>query len=233
MPSDCNAELVRVQNKVHGIWLRARSNAFAHREAADEYRLKNSNYFLYQVIFGILSIILVLLAYVSSSGEIKRLFFLFEFLFSLFEFLFSLFKLLFFLHLPKSLFYLKSLFSLDEFEASLPLIFTLFSVFTGSASLFKGIMQNHYEYGLKYMIHDHNQHSYLFIAQRAREVEWPGINTTKAIAILEDLERDFQVLKVRGPEPNDNQFRKANKLLERLRKGKEQEMQSFGGVQSD
>ncbi len=188
---EANKIIVSVQKKVMQIWLRARTNAFAHRVASDEYKQKAERYFRRQVISGIFGILFVLAAYISSNIITQYTF-------------------------------------LVHFQ--LPLIFTIASVLCAAYSLFESIIQNYEGYEVLFQIHNHNQHSYLYLAQRAREIEWPDINQEKAIAILEDLERDFQVLKVRGHEPSDYQFRLANKLISELRAGGISEMQSFGGA---
>lgn len=185
-----NSQLKAVQDTVKKIWLRARSNAFAHREAAEEYKKLSSEYFRRQVFAGIGAILLVLLAYISSTFEKTWV---------------------------------------TAFQ--LPLIFTIGSVFSAAFSLYQTIMQNYFGYEILYKTHDLNQHSYLYLSQRAREVQWPDIGLEKAIATLEDLERDFQTLKVRGSEPSNEHFNRGNGVLMRLRKGAEHEMQSFEGVQ--
>lgn len=107
-------------------------------------------------------------------------------------------------------------------------LFTFGSVVFSAFSLYFSIKQNHSGYERSFMIHNHNQHSFLYIAQRAREVSFPEINVDRAVEILEDLERDFQVLKARGQEPCDADFAAGNALLYDIAsKRPEGEMQSF------
>lgn len=108
---------------------------------------------------------------------------------------------------------------------SVALTFT--SVTLSMSSLYYSIKQNYSGFERLQMNHDHNQHSYLLIAQRAREVSFPEIELGRAIAILEDLERDFQVLKARGQEPSDKHFEEGNKLIYGIAEKAEGEMQSF------
>jgi|GEM_PF-2857969 len=183
-----------VQKKIAQIWKRARSNAFAHRCAADEYRGLAVKHFKWQVRAGILGILFVLAAYISTTLT------------------------------PVDISVDSSSNWIQEFG---PLCFTILSVISAALGLYIGIIQNYNGYEKLAMEHNHNHHSYLYIAQRAREVEWPDIDLDKAIAVLEDLERDFQVLKVRGQEPSDSHFNKGNDILYRIASKKESEMQSF------
>jgi hypothetical protein len=61
--------------------------------------------------------------------------------------------------------------------------------------------------------HRHNHHSFLYLAQRSREIDSPGIDEKRGQAIIDDLERDFQILKVRGQEPTDRNFRVGQTFL--------------------
>jgi ABC-type multidrug transport system fused ATPase/permease subunit len=179
--------LEKVQEQVEKVWKRARSNAFAHRAAAESYLAKANNLFTKTVVAGLASIIFVILVYIVSSTSIIP---------------------------PK----VSVIFSI---------VFTLASVLTSVMSLFWGISQSYYGFERLHQQHDHNQHSYLLIAQRAREVAFPEINLARAVAVLEDLERDFQILKVRGREPEAEHWRTGNAILYSIKDKPEGELQSF------
>lgn len=181
------AALSEAQKHVSKVWKRARSNAFAHRAAAEFYKKKAEQFFNYQVVFGILAILFVLLVYVVTS--------------------------------TKSL-------KFDHTEV-LAVILTFLSVLSSVLGLYFSIRQNYSGFERLHQNHNHNQHSYLYLAQRAREVEFPEINAVRAEAILEDLERDFQVLKARGQEPNNEHFTEGNALLYAIKEKPEGELQSF------
>lgn len=176
-----------VQEHVAQIWDRARSNAFAHRVAAESYRFWATLYFVLQVVFGIFGVLLVLGVYIVSASE----------------------KLHYFGE------------GLDE------IILTFASVVFSISSLFFSIIQNYMGFEKLEQLHDHNQHSFLFIAQRAREVRFPEIGKARSLEILQDLERDFQALKARGKEPSDKHFTKGDKILDEVKSGSSSRRQSF------
>lgn len=88
-----------------------------------------------------------------------------------------------------------------------PLFLTLSSVFYTIISILITVMQNYLGFDQSARQHDHNQHSFLYLAQRSREIDSPGMLEDDAQALIDDLERDFQILKVRGEEPSDRHFR--------------------------
>lgn len=176
-----------VQAHVRQIWDRARSNAFAHRYAAENYRGRATALFVLQTVFGILGILLVLGVYIVSSSE-------------------------------------KVSFVDNEVDT---IILTFSAVVASILSLFSSILQNYLGYEKLEQLHDHNQHSYLHIAQRAREVRFPDIAKGRSTEILQDLERDFQVLKARGKEPSDRHFTAGDLLLEKIENSKAKDRQSF------
>lgn len=182
--------LEKVQEQVEKVWKRARSNAFAHRAAAESYLGKANSLFRKSVLAGLASIIFVILVYIVSSPSIAS---------------------------P----------SWAAFLSAASVIFTLASVLASVMSLYWGISQSYYGFERLHQQHDHNQHSYLLIAQRAREVAFPEISLTRAVAVLEDLERDFQVLKVRGKEPSEEHWRVGNDILYAIKDKPEGELQSF------
>jgi hypothetical protein len=194
--------LEKVQEQVEKVWKRARSNAFAHRAAAESYLDKANRLFRLSVRSGLLSIIFVILVYIfSPTGNVDATVSTF---------------------LPVGYTVI-----LSAASDILPAIFTIASVIASIMSLYWGISQNYYGYERLHQQHDHNQHSYLLIAQRAREVAFPEISLSRAVAILEDLERDFQTLKVRGKEPSEEHWRIGNDILYAIKAKPEGELQSF------
>ena len=76
--------------------------------------------------------------------------------------------------------------------------------------------------------HEHLLNSYQFLAQRAREVKWPDLPPERVLALLEDLEREFAVLKATGTEPKDKHFVSAHEIVKNIRKEDETRIaQSF------
>ena len=175
--------LVSVQRRVEQVWRRARVNAFAHREAANQHQRRAAEYFTRQVGCGIAALVLLISAYMANAADCGYVY----------------------------------------------TALAILAVVSSAVGLGMSILQNYYGYEREHVAHSHNQHSYLYIAQRAREVAWPDINYGKAKGIMEDLERDFQVLKARGPEPENENFDAANRLFERLQGGNVGRMQSFSG----
>jgi hypothetical protein len=189
-------KLTHIRDQVKQIWERARSNAFAHREAAEEYAQEAAELFVRQLYSGMLSVFSIILLYITlptDSGGVE---------------------------VPVI------------WTKVLSGILTLTSVGLSIYSLMEGIKQNYRGYEKLQVLHDHNQHSYLSIAQRAREVRFFGIDEDRAMSILEDLERDFQLLKVRGIEPANRHFLAGDALLAKLKSGPESERQSFDGDDS-
>lgn len=182
-----DATLSEVQKHVAKVWKRARSNAFAHRAAAEYYKRKAERYFNAQIIFGIFAILFVLLVFVATSTEILRF----------------------------------------DYTELVAVGLTFLSVSFSVIGLYFSIRQNYSGYERLHQNHNHNQHSYLYLAQRAREVAFPEISADRAEAILEDLERDFQMLKARGQEPSDKDFHAGNKLLYEIKTMPEGELQSY------
>jgi hypothetical protein len=72
--------------------------------------------------------------------------------------------------------------------------------------------------------------SYQYIAQRAREADWPDLASDLLVELLRDLERDFQLLKARGTEPSDKCFDQALKIFKKVRNDEDtKSAQSFDG----
>jgi hypothetical protein len=190
-PPTGSEKLAYIRDHVGQIWARARSNAFAHREAAEEFAEKAHKLFKLQLWLGMLSMFSIILLYITlptdgGGVEISRL-------------------------------------TTRILSGGLTLTSVGFSI----ASLVAGILQNYLGYEKLQILHDHNQHSYLHIAQRAREVKFIGISEERAESILEDLERDFQLLKARGMEPANRHFVAGDALLEKIKRSSAHYRQSF------
>ena len=173
-----------VRRRVEQVWKRARVNAFAHREAANQHKMNATWYFKAQVGCGLGAQVALISAYMANAADCDWLY----------------------------------------------TILAVLAVLSSAFGLAFGILQNYFGHEREHVSHRHNQQSYLYIAQRAREVAWPGIDYGKAKGIMEDLERDFQVLKARGPEPENENFDAANVLFGKLQEeDKVGKMQSFSG----
>lgn len=138
-------KLTHIREQVKQIWERARSNAFAHREAAEEYSRKATKLFKSQLISGMLSVFSIILLYITlptDGGGVE---------------------------VSKTL------------TKIISGVLTLTSVGLSIYSLMEGIIQNYLGYEKLQILHDHNQHSYLNIAQRAREVKFFGIDEARAM----------------------------------------------------
>lgn len=117
---------------------------------------------------------------------------------------------------------------------SLQTLLSLISIFFGFWSLIYTIFSNHFRYGILSEEHKNTQNSYLYIAQRTRLSKKTFITDIELLNIYEDLERDFSLVKVRGNEPTDEQFDKANILFEKISKNKtSSEAQSFNLIKEN
>lgn len=152
--------LASVRRRVEQVWKRARVNAFAHRDAANQHKRSATRYCGAQVWCGLGAQVALISAYMANAAERDYLY----------------------------------------------TILAVLAVLSSAFGLAFGILQNYFDHEREHVSHRHNQQSYLYIAQRAREVAWPDIDYGKAKGIMEDLERDFQVLKARGPEPENENF---------------------------
>ncbi len=108
-----------------------------------------------------------------------------------------------------------------------PLYLTMASLIFSIIGLIISVMQNYVRFEERSANHRHNHHSFLYLAQRSREIDSPGIDELTGQALIDDLERDFQILKVRGQEPNDRNFRVGHTFLKGI--GESQ----FGKLQSN
>lgn len=90
--------------------------------------------------------------------------------------------------------------------------FTILSVFSAFYSLFYTIFGNHKRYGFITEEHKYLMNSYLYIAQRSREAKLSTKSNDELEILLDDLQRDFSLLKVRGLEPSNEHFKEAHKI---------------------
>ena len=99
--------------------------------------------------------------------------------------------------------------------------FTLLSIVGTLAALYCSVMANYLKFDVRAAEHRHLLNRYQHVAQRAREVKWPDLPAFKVNALLEDLERDFQLLKATGTEPEDRHFDVAHALVKKIRENSE------------
>jgi hypothetical protein len=95
--------------------------------------------------------------------------------------------------------------------------FTLLSISLGLYALYERVIATYLNLEVKAERHRYFLNSYQHIAQRAREVKWPDMPYEDLIALLKDLERDFQLLKARSSEPEDRHFEEAHSIAKKIR----------------
>ena len=61
------------------------------------------------------------------------------------------------------------------------------------------------------------QQSFQYVAQRSREIERPNFDLAKVDPLIDELERQFTLLKARATEPQDKHFAKAAELQKQIR----------------
>jgi hypothetical protein len=71
MSEQANNDQEKLINLIEELWSRARINAFAHREATNKYSRKDSIWFLLTILFSLISILSIILSYITQNGEIK------------------------------------------------------------------------------------------------------------------------------------------------------------------
>ncbi len=108
------------------------------------------------------------------------------------------------------------------------LVTTFLSVIFTVFALFISVIANYLKFDIVAAEHKALLGVYQYIAQRAREVNWPDMAHEKVIALLEDLERDFQLRNAKGTEPEDRDFDMAHKVFHKIRSKPETKVgQSF------
>lgn len=154
---DTAAETRRV---VKEIYRRARDNAFAHREAANEAHRSNTLWTMLNVASTIVAGLLTTMTFIAGQQKWQY------------------------------------------FDVG----FTVASVLlSGLAVGIQGFLLFK-KLDAKETVHHYFQGSFQYISQRAREADRPGASVEQVHALIDDLERDFALLKARAPEPEDRHF---------------------------
>jgi hypothetical protein len=169
------------------IWRRARINAFAHKLAAADHTKWGAVFFVAELLCVLLSIIAIVGVYLLSSPDS---------------------------HIAEIFF--TSTEDGEKWRKGAALWLTIVSIMLTFTGLFLGILANYFKWDVKAAEHKFLLGSYQYIAQRAREANWPDKPVEETVELLQDLERDFSLLKARGPEPSDSVFERANKLFEKV-----------------
>lgn len=189
---------------IEQIWYRARINAFAHRSAAEQYTQRAKLYFQGEIVATLFSILCVIVVY-SLATDIP-------------------------VHPPTA--------NVNGTSAAVvantspfdgwKMTFTLLSISLTLVALYLSVMASHQKLDVCAEAHRHLLNSYQYIAQRAREAKWPDLPEADVVALLKDLERDFQLLKARGVEPDDRHFDKAHLIVRKIREDRDARIaQSF------
>jgi hypothetical protein len=97
------------------------------------------------------------------------------------------------------------------------LAFTFLSIISTVYSLYESVMNNYMKFDVRAARHEHLLNSFQFLAQRAREVKWPHMPTDSVVALLDDLEREFALLKATGTEPADKHFDTAHSIVRKIK----------------
>ena len=107
-------------------------------------------------------------------------------------------------------------------------VLTLGSILCTLYSLYQSVMANYKKLDVMAARHEHLLNAYQFIAQRARGVKWSDLPEDSVIALLQDLERHFALLKATGTEPRDDHFDTAHVIFRKIRKDEDTRIaQSF------
>jgi hypothetical protein len=101
------------------------------------------------------------------------------------------------------------------------LTFTFLSIISTVYSLYESVMANYLKFDVRAARHEHLLNSFQFLAQRAREVKWPDMPEDRVVALLEDLEREFALLKATGTEPGDKHFEIAHSIVRKIKGDKD------------
>lgn len=156
-PADTTAETRRV---VKEIYRRARDNAFAHREAANEAHRLNAKWTMLNVASTVVAGLFTTMTFVA--GQQKWLYF--------------------------------------------DVGFTVASVMLAGLAVGIQCFLLFKKLDAAETVHHYFQGSFQYISQRAREADRPGVTLEQVHALIDDLERDFALLKARAPEPEDRHF---------------------------
>jgi hypothetical protein len=111
---------------------------------------------------------------------------------------------------------------------ALSLTFTFLSIIFTLYSLYESVVAHYMKFEVLAARHEHLLNSFQFLAQRAREVKWPDLPPERVFALLDDLEREFALLKATGSEPKDAHFDIAHSIVRKIRDVKDTRIaQSF------
>ncbi|MGH8654010.1 MAG: hypothetical protein ACREYE_18405, partial [Gammaproteobacteria bacterium] len=90
---------------------------------------------------------------------------------------------------------------------------TLAAVVMTLISLYFSVLTHRLKLDVKEVQHERLVNSYLYLAQRTREAQWPAQTEEGVDTLLKDLERDFQILKATGTEPQNHHFERAQEIF--------------------
>lgn len=124
--------------------------------------------------------------------------------------------------------FMASTYPKGDFNSFLIAAFTILSIIFTLFSLFYSVMANCLKLEVIAAEHRYQQNSFQYIAQRARQVKWPDMPEDEVVSLLKELERDFQLMKARGREPEDKHFDVAIQIHQKVHKNPDTKVaQSF------
>lgn len=161
--------LAEARDFVYSIHVRARNNAFAHREAANDLKRSGDRWTISNLLSTTFALLFTALALVFQE------------------------------------------------EKATALILTCVSITSSFLALFTQSILIYKRFDTAETLHTYFQQSFQYISQRAREIERPHFETRNISPLIDDLERDFSILKSRANEPQDVHFRRAADLQKEIR----------------
>ncbi|MBK8209259.1 MAG: hypothetical protein IPK78_04155 [Rhodospirillales bacterium] len=96
-------------------------------------------------------------------------------------------------------------------------LFTVASIVATLIAVYLSVMNNYYKFDVHAEEHKFLLGSYQHIAQKARVVDWPDMGDDDLVYTLRSLEESFQLLKARGTEPDDIDFKEAHRIRSEIR----------------
>lgn len=171
METSSTDSLAETRDVVKQIYRRARDNAFAHREAANEAHRSNTKWTMRNVTATVMAGLFTTMTFIAGQQNWQY-------------------------------------FDVGFTVASV--LLSGLSVGTQCFLLFK-------KFDAMETVHHLYQGSFQHIAQRAREADRPGVSLEQVHALIDDLERDFALLKARAPEPEDRHFVIAAEIQQKRR----------------
>lgn len=110
---------------------------------------------------------------------------------------------------------------------------TLLSVIFALVGVFFSVLISHLKVDVRAEEHKSALGSYQLIAQKARMVHWPDMDYDEMVRIHRNLEENFQLLKARGREPSDQDFKKGADIFSDISNNPEEStLQSFGAEEN-